>query len=118
MPELIGSTTDSAADTATAASNALPPAARTSMPASVASEWALAMAAPGGACSAAMPAWALAGAGAAVLAGAPSPAQAVSPASRTERKRDRGSGRTGLLLYQPAPPSATSLASSCSWVSG
>ena len=48
MPELIGSTTDNVADTATAASKALPPAATTSSPAWVASECALAMATPGG----------------------------------------------------------------------
>src|SRR6056297_903767 len=45
IPEEEGSTTARAADTATAASNALPPAARTSNPASVASSWAEAMAA-------------------------------------------------------------------------
>jgi hypothetical protein len=45
MPELCGSTTDSAAATATAASNALPPAAMASKPASVASLCALAIAA-------------------------------------------------------------------------
>ena len=48
MPELIGSTTDSAADTAIAASNALPPSRMISSPASVASECADAMATPGG----------------------------------------------------------------------
>jgi hypothetical protein len=45
MPELCGSTTDSAAATAIAASNALPPCAITSKPASVASLCALAIAA-------------------------------------------------------------------------
>jgi len=44
-PELCGSTTDSAAATATAASNALPPCASASKPASVASLCALAIAA-------------------------------------------------------------------------
>src|SRR5262245_53044893 len=51
-PELLGSTTASAALTATAASNALPPCLRISIPASVASGWALAMPAlPGRACA-------------------------------------------------------------------
>src|SRR5699024_10548240 len=52
-PELYGSTTASAADTATAASNALPPAAKICMPAAVAAGWALAMAACGGVLAAA-----------------------------------------------------------------
>src|SRR5690606_1121940 len=47
-PELIGSTTDSVEDTATAASKALPPSRRISRPASVASSWADATATPGG----------------------------------------------------------------------
>src|SRR5699024_4748435 len=47
-PELNGSTTPSAAETATAASKALPPVARISMPAAVAAGWALEMAALGG----------------------------------------------------------------------
>ena len=47
-PELIGSTTDSTEDTATAASKALPPAARIWCPASVARWWALAITAASG----------------------------------------------------------------------
>ena len=47
-PELIGSTTPSVEDTATAASKALPPSRMISRPASVASLWPEAIAAPGG----------------------------------------------------------------------
>jgi hypothetical protein len=47
-PELIGSTTDSVDDTATAASNALPPSRRICSPASVARRWPEAIATPGG----------------------------------------------------------------------
>src|SRR5690606_20189272 len=83
-PELIGSTTDNVDDTATAASKALPPARMISMPASVASEWALAIAAPGGVGAAAVGASARAG------------AVAAHPASRPTRKP---AGCTGRIAW-------------------
>src|SRR5713226_490093 len=52
-PELAGSTTANAAAVATAASNALPPCTKMLWPASVASGWALAIAAAGGPAAAA-----------------------------------------------------------------
>src|SRR5690606_16031234 len=66
IPELIGSTTESAADTAIAASKALPPSRMISRPASVASECREAVRRPGGAAGA--DGWPSAGAGLATAA--------------------------------------------------
>ena len=96
--ELTGSTTDSAAETATAASKALPPSRRISSPASVASACAEAMATPGGAPARIAREWRM-------------------PASRPhnnrgEEKEMRFSMSRGLA------PSRASLASNCTCVSG
>src|SRR5690554_926143 len=113
MPELIGSTTDSAADTAMAASKALPPSPMTSSPASVASACAEAMATPGGVACAGRSASARAG----VEAGARSQAETAARARARNKpdqnfmlspvvrigcaSRRRVGGRRALLL-QPA----------------
>src|SRR5690554_4819995 len=117
MPELIGSTTDSAADTAMAASKALPPSRRISSPASVASACAEAIATPGGVarsrCPSACccpPAWEGVAAGARSEADTAARARArikpvqnfmLTPLVRIDRGSRRVGGRSALLL-QPA----------------